>query len=436
MQTYSRQSPIPCPVEPLGMYHFRTGALDRLLPPWSNVEILCREPLVDGARVELAIHLLGLRLRYIAEHRECRPPHFFADFNASTNLLAKLVSWHHEHRFESVSATSCLLHDEVHFELRFALRFMQSKILSELEKMFDYRHQLTTDDLALNVACPGPLLRVGITGSAGLIGRRLSSLLSVLGHEVVPLRRSPSGDDRGFDPWHAPDAVEKLQKLDAVVHLAGRPIMAARWTKKVKRAIHDSRVDLTMQLAQQLARVPNPPRVFLSGSAIGYYGDCGDRALDETCEPERENFLSEVARQWEDATMPASLAGIRTVKLRTGIVLDPRGGALKQMLLPAKLALSGPLGDGRQWLSWITLDDCVGGIYYALMHDTVRGPVNLVSPTPVTNREFAKTLGSVLHRPVVIPVPKLVLRLPCCFPVHGHCRKCCKILAISLGMMI
>jgi uncharacterized protein (TIGR01777 family) len=194
-----------------------------------------------------------------------------------------------------------------------------------------------------------------------------------------------------------------------VIHLAGESIFG-RWTAAKKAKIRDSRVIGTQNLARSLANADEKPKVFICGSAIGYYGDRGDEKLREESSP-GTGFLAEVCQQWEEATTPAVQADIRTIHLRTGIVLSPAGGALKAMLPPFRLGLGGRTGNGRQWMSWIDVQDMVGAIYHILKNDLLQGPVNLAAPQPVTNTEFAKTLASVLSRPAIFPLPKAAVKL-------------------------
>jgi len=200
-----------------------------------------------------------------------------------------------------------------------------------------------------------------------------------------------------------------LEGADAVVHLAGEPL-AHRWTDERKRAIRESRVRGTELVARTIAALDRRPRVLLSGSAIGIYGDRGDEPLDEESAL-GGGFLAGIAREWEAASVAAADAGVRVVLLRTGIVLSPKGGALERLLLPFKLGVGGPIGSGRQWMSWISLDDQVRAMEHALATTGLHGPINLVSPNPVTNAEFAATLGRVLSRPALVPVPAFALEL-------------------------
>jgi uncharacterized protein (TIGR01777 family) len=245
-----------------------------------------------------------------------------------------------------------------------------------------------------------------------LIGRALVARLQSNGRRVRPLVRSAradSPDDIVWDPMRGVLESRDLEGADAVVHLAGEPI-AQRWTGSRREAIRESRVRGTELLARTIAALERKPRVLLSGSAIGYYGDRGDEPVDEESTPGTD-FLAGVAREWETSTAAASGAGVRVVLLRTGIVLSPHGGALERLLPPFRLGVGGPIGTGRQWMSWIALHDHVSAMEHALATTGLHGPVNLVSPNPVTNAEFAATLGRVLDRPALVPVPSFALEL-------------------------
>ncbi len=253
-------------------------------------------------------------------------------------------------------------------------------------------------------------MKIGITGASGLIGSALCSSLRAGGHGVVRFVRGEitGPDQRSWDPATRRLDPSALGDLDAVIHLAGAGVGDKRWTPSYKKTVLQSRVDGTTAVATAMADAQRP-QVLLSASAIGWYGDTGDRVTDETG-PRGQGFLADVCEQWERSTGPAEAAGVRVVHLRTGIVLDPSGGALGKQLPVFKLGAGAPLGGGRQWTSWISLRDEVSAITYCLTAE-VNGAVNLVAPTPVTNRDFTRTLGRVLHRPTLpIGVPGVALR--------------------------
>lgn len=253
---------------------------------------------------------------------------------------------------------------------------------------------------------------VAITGASGLIGRALSHSLRADGHRVLRFQRGgvTAGETIGWDPDVGRIDAPALEGVDAVVHLAGEGIGEHRWTDEQKRRIRDSRVRGTAVLAAAVASRERRPRVLVSASAIGYYGDRGSEVLTEESEP-GDDYLAQVCIAWEGEAAPATEAGVRTVFTRSGIVLDSHGGALKRMLLPFKLGLGGRQGSGTQWMSWIALADEVGAIRFAIENDALSGPANLVAPNPVTNAEFAATLGRVLQRPTFLPTPLLPLKV-------------------------
>ena len=259
-------------------------------------------------------------------------------------------------------------------------------------------------------------MRVLVSGASGLVGSALVPALESSGHSVVRLvRRGPvAANEIRWDPSKDPPLARSAkggtpESFGAVVHLAGERI-AGRWTAAKKARIRDSRVLGTTALATALARTGQPPKVMVSASAIGIYGDRGDEVLREESAP-ASDFLAEVAKLWEAATEPAARAGIRVVALRFGVILSRRGGALARMLPPFRMGAGGRIGSGRQWMSWITLDDVVGVIQHALATDSLRGPVNTVAPNPVTNAQFTRALGEVLHRPTIFPLPAFMVRL-------------------------
>jgi uncharacterized protein len=252
---------------------------------------------------------------------------------------------------------------------------------------------------------------VAVTGSHGFIGSALLPALTRAGHRPVRLvRRKPAGpDELAWNPDAGTIDAAGLEAIGGVVHLAGAGIGDKRWTDARKRLILESRTKGTDLLARTLAGLTRPPSVLVSASAIGYYGDRGDELLDEQSAPGND-FVAGVCVQWEAATVPAADAGVRVARVRSGIILGREGGVLPRMLLPFRLGLGGHIASGRQYMSWISIDDEVGAILHALTRNRVAGPVNLTGPRPVTNAEFTNTLGGVLHRPTAIPTPLLPLR--------------------------
>lgn len=255
-------------------------------------------------------------------------------------------------------------------------------------------------------------MRILICGASGLIGKALTKTLEAKGFELLLAGRKAPQDERQTK-WTIEDGFaepERLEGLDAVIHLAGESVSALRWTDEKKASIRSSRVDGTRSVVDALAKLKSRPKVLISGSAVGFYGDRDDEILTESSTA-GDNFLAQTCREWEAESRRAEDAGIRTVLLRTGIVLSKDGGALATMLLPFKMGVGGVIGDGKQWMSWISLDDEIRAIEFVLEHEEVRGAVNLVSPNPVTNQEFTAALGEVLYRPTFIPLPEFAVSM-------------------------
>jgi len=254
-------------------------------------------------------------------------------------------------------------------------------------------------------------MNILLTGSTGLIGSKLTEHLGKQGHKIYPLYRNPV-DDRPhyWMPEKNRIYLDETIQIDSVIHLAGENIADSRWTPKKKARILNSRVQGTQLLAQAIASMKQKPSLFISASAIGFYGDTGDNIVDEDS-ARGTGFLSDIAVQWEASTKAAEDAGIRTIHIRTGIVLSPDGGVLQKMLFPFSLGLGGVVGNGQQYMSWISIDDVVGVIDTMLNNKQMNGPYNLVAPNPVTNHTFTKSLGRVLHRPAVLPLPAFMARL-------------------------
>jgi uncharacterized protein (TIGR01777 family) len=285
--------------------------------------------------------------------------------------------------------------------------------------MFAYRHALIAGDLIRHQQYRDrPRLAVAVTGSRGIIGSELVPFLTTGGHRVVRLvtgKAGPTFDDGtawvNWDPRSRPDP-STFAGLDAVIHLAGENVAAGRWNEKRKRRILDSRTIPTRRIAEAVAALPlaDRPRTFICASAVGYFGTRGDKVLTEDSPP-GDGYFPEVCRAWEAATDPARAAGIRTANPRFGMVLTPKGGALGKQLTPFKVGLGARLGPGTQWTPWITIGDAVAAIHHCLMNEAVSGPVNVVAPNPVTNRNFTRALAQVLHRPALLSLPRFALRL-------------------------
>ncbi|HEX8889468.1 MAG TPA: TIGR01777 family oxidoreductase [Pyrinomonadaceae bacterium] len=256
-------------------------------------------------------------------------------------------------------------------------------------------------------------MKILVTGSTGLIGSALIPALESKGHQIVRLVRSaPQNKETEifWDPEKGTLNADELEGIDAAVHLAGENLADGRWTEEKKRRIRESRVKGTRLLSEALAKLKRKPQVLVSASAVGFYGNRGDEILTEQS-ASGADFVAEVCREWELATQPAALVGVRVVNLRFGVIFASEGGALKKMLFPFKMGVGGKLGSGQQYMSWITIDDAVGVIEFALENEKLRGPVNAVAPDVLTNKEFTKDLGSALSRPTIFPIPAFMVRL-------------------------
>ena len=254
-------------------------------------------------------------------------------------------------------------------------------------------------------------MKILVAGASGLVGSALIPSLESDGAEINRLvRSSPKANEIEWHPNHGGIDATRLEGFDAIINLAGENIAEGRWTDEKKRKIRDSRVDGTHLLSEAIAKLATKPRVFLCASATGFYGDRDDEFLDETSDS-GGGFLANVCRDWEGATESAAKAGVRVVNLRFGPILAREGGMLGKMLTPFKLGMGGKVGSGKQYMSWVAIDDVVGAIKLALSDESIHGPLNVVSPNPVTNEEFTKTLGEVLSRPTVMSIPAFAARL-------------------------
>ncbi len=399
MRTFVRRSRIDAPAEDLFAWHERPGAFERLTPPWERVRVVERSGGIrDGDRVVLEVPAGPFRARWSIQHRGYESGRSFEDVQTS----GPFRHWRHVHRFIPDGPGASFLEDEIEYALPLGMLsepLAGSIVEGRLARLFAYRHRTTRDDLAAHRASRGERpLRILVSGSTGLIGSTLVPFLTAGGHQVIRFSRARAIDE------------ESLEGLDAVVHLAAESIGAGPWNATKKKRILESRARGTRLLCEALARRACRPKVFVSSSAIGFYGDRGAAVVDEDSPPGR-GFLADVCREWEAATAPTEDAGIRVVRLRTAIVLSPVGGALAKMLIPFSLGAGGRLGSGRQIMSWIAIDDLVSLILHAIAHDSLSGALNAATPNPVTNLEFVRTLGRVMRRPAALPIPAWGLRL-------------------------
>ena len=417
---FSRKSRIEAPVETVFAWHERAGAIERLSPPWDNIRLVSQSNGIQpGSTVRLKISPGGplpagpFHLNWTSVHTAYEKNRLFQDIQ----VKGPFSKWIHTHRFDPSGENACFIEDHIEYALPLhtaTAPLFGGSIRSRLEGIFAYRHRTTAADIDCHAGYGMKPMNVMVSGSNGLIASTLIPFLTTGGHRVFRLLRTPpEPEDRDCAYCDLADGVidlENIENIDAVIHLAGENIGGAPWTRNKKHRILESRTRSTSLLASALAKMKNPPKLFACASAIGYYGNRGVEMLTESAGP-GDDFISDVCRKWEAAARPATDAGIRTVFMRIGIVLTPAGGALQKLLPAFQAGLGGPIGDGRQYMSWIGIDDVAGAILHVMADDNIYGPVNLVAPEPITNRAFAETLGRVLSRPAFFRVPETVVNM-------------------------
>ena len=418
MPLFEHTATYDAPVEALWSWYDSPGAFRRIMPEWEGIQPIQAGALIDGATTRFRVKLGPLRPMWIARHYGVESGAVFNDVMEKGPFGA----WDHEHRFIGVNASSSQIKDTVTWRLPFhPLTFWTAPftVKGRMNQMFAYRTTRVQNDLKrIGHFAHLPRQRVLISGSTGLIGLQLCAFLSAAGHDVTRLVRPTTvlPPDAANDPvvvWddQTGEIIEgDLNGFDTVIHLAGAGIGDKRWNAKRKALIKESRTVPTKHLTEHFANLRQPPKTFLCGSAIGFYGNRGDEELTEASAA-GDNFLAETCVAWEAAGAPAADAGVRTVFMRTGIVTTPSGGALQKLMLPTLLGAGGPAGGGRQYYSWISLDDQIYAIHHLMMTDTCEGIYNLTAPEPVTQKQYAKVLGKVLRRPWFAPAPGFMLRL-------------------------
>jgi len=419
MERFYRKLSLSISQQELYDWHASGAAFERLVPPWERIEIMDWQggeltrslsteqqfgDISKGARIRLRTKVGIFWQKLVAEHVNHQEPHMFVD----EMRKGPFSHWHHEHRFLDDGVGRSILEDEIHYRLPFSAIssvFAGSFVRKKLERMFSFRHLRTKRDLEQKKKYCSEKLRIAVTGSSGLVGSSLCAFLRCMGHDIYRVSRKKQ--------LHSADQISLFEPsgwegLDAVIHLAGESI-AARWSAKKKRKIRDSRVQMTSQIADLLSKLKNPPRVLISASAVGFYGHRDHEECSEET-PIGSGFLADICRDWEAAVAPARAQGIRCVHPRIGVVLTPKGGALQQMLLPFRLGVGGPVGSGKQWMSWISIDDLIYLLYFCIQNPDIHGAINATAPNPVQNAEFGRSLGRILRRPAIVPLPSFMVR--------------------------
>ncbi len=411
VNNFCLESKFPVPVESLFAWHERPGAIQRLSPPWDPLEVIDRfGGIRDDAWTLLRMRIGPVPYLWQARHRWYEPNRFFQDVQER----GPFRYWTHSHRFAADGPDQSWLMDQIEYALpggRVANRLAGRWVNARLRAIFRFRHQRLFHDLELLKRYPRRPLRIVIAGSSGLLGSSLVPFLTTAGHDVYRLVRRPARPHRHeieWDPARGRLAPAALEEADAVINLAGDNLAEGKWTPEKKQRVIKSRVDSTSLLAETINRLDRPPRVFVSASAIGYYGDRADEALAEDAGP-APSFVSQVCTTWEEAACRLNREGVRSALLRIGVVLTPQGGALSAMLPAFRCGLGGRIGSGRQFISWIHIDDLVGALYHVLQTDTLSGPINLCAPEPVPQQRFAHGLAAVLGRPALLPLPAPVV---------------------------
>lgn len=423
-QHYSQQSQMPLSGPELFKWHTRPGAFERLSPPWVNMEVLERTGgIEEGARVTLLIKQGPVEIKWILAHKDFEEGRQFKDYQ----ITGPFQTWEQVHCCEPIDKNASFLKDDVEYELPLSTvshPFGAPMIQHELRRLFRYRHSLMKKDcdaLKKYGGMNSKAKKVGVTGSTGFIGRHVIPFLWTQNCEVVRFVRPTSSTEQvvqiipgpepvaAWDPSAGTIDTAALENLDAFVHLSGDNVAAGRWTSEKKERLRESRMASTRLLVETILKLKNKPKVFVCASAIGYYGNRGESILDESSSV-GNGFLAHLCEEWESVTQPLTQAGVRVVNLRIGIVLSPKGGALAAMLPPFKLGGGGPFGSGTQYMSWISADDVAGAILHVINTESLSGPVNLTAPNPVPNKKFAETLGHVLFRPAILPMPAFAVR--------------------------
>jgi len=405
-----KQSQLPVPVETAFKWHEQPGAIERLTPPWEQIRIVDKTGGIQtGDQTHFKVKAGPLWLNWRAHHMAYVKNKQFKDIQRTGPFLF----WEHSHNFQPEGSLACQLEDHIRFRLPLSPLsdvIALSSVKNRLNQMFEYRHTITQNDMALLAKQPEKL-NIAITGSSGVLGSALVPFLTTQGHSVTRMvRRTPKTHDEAYwNPDYQKIDSRPMENANVVIHLAGEHIGEGRWTKDKKKSIIESRTKGTSLLANTLSKMKSPPETLICASAIGYYGNRGDEFLTEDASWGND-FISEVCHHWEESAEAAVARGIRVIFLRIGVVLTPRGGALERLLPAFQSGFGMTFGDGNQVMSWISVDDFVGAVNHIMFCKELNGPVNITAPQPLRNQDFSKTLAKSLKRPSSIHLPGWMIK--------------------------
>tara|TARA_A100001015_G_scaffold318935_1_gene440314 strand:+ start:4161 stop:5552 length:1392 start_codon:yes stop_codon:yes gene_type:complete len=399
---------MPVPAHQLFSWHERRGAFERLTPPWQRLDIVYNSgSLLPGSYVIFKAYYGPFFITWKAEHIHYDKNREFID----TQKKGPFKTWVHHHITKEKNATTSILKDSITYTLPMKhINIGKCSINTSLKQLFAYRHKTLHTDLYIqNKYCFKKPLKIAITGSSGTIGQCLSAFLTTAGHCVIPITRKKITTQHIF--WDINRQFienDKLENIDAVINLCGENIGQRKWSAQQKERIYNSRILSTRLLANALNTLKSPPHTLISASAIGYYGKNAQHVKNEN-QLGGNDFLATVCEKWEQAAQHFTQG--RVVNPRFGIVLTPKGGALKKMLPVFRAGLGGQLGSGSQIMSWISIDDLIYTLYHILYTHTLSGPINITSPHSVSNRLFTQTLGQILKRPYIFSIPEKILKI-------------------------
>lgn len=396
------------PSEEVFHWHLSPGAIYRMIPPWEKVEVVSHggNPSQVGSTVVLNAKIGPFSFIWEVKHAE------FIEGKSFTDIQVKgpFTYWKHTHTVYPIGDSSCEWEDTIEFIAPFSI--LNPRIEKKLKRMLEWRHRRLRNELYIERRYPAEPMRILISGTSGLVGSEVYSLLRSQGHEVVRLLRKGKSKKKGggvyWDPSTGDLEKEDFEGFDAVIHLAGKNI-AHFWTKKQKKEIFISRCRDSWLLSQVLLRMLHPPKTLICASAVGYYGDGGKETLVENS-PKGKGFLADVCQKWEESTLGIENRGTRGVHTRFGIVLSSKGGMLARVLPLFRMGLGAVLGTGKQYVSWISLDDVAYGIYHTLLTKEIEGPVNFTAPAQETSRSFSEKIARAVHRPLFLRIGKAPLR--------------------------